>query len=181
MKVIHALKKIEQIDDDVKELRKMEKSLQRNKSFTTPIYMTIEKQINNLLGDKNKILELTIANPTEALSLEFDGEQPKDITKPLRKSAKAEKVVKTEKADKLEKKQALPKKKGDVVKGKAKVNETASAMMKFPVSDEPYDDMDDIPMLTQDMIDSRFDTMKKDAGEKKNLSTLRDLQRKVLK
>ena len=54
MKVIHVLKKIEQIDDDVRELRKMEKSLQRNKSFTTPICMTIEKQINNLLGDKNK-------------------------------------------------------------------------------------------------------------------------------
>ena len=52
MKVIHVLKKIEQIDEDVKELRKMEKALQRNKSFTTPIFMTIEKQINNLLGDK---------------------------------------------------------------------------------------------------------------------------------
>lgn len=168
MKVIHVLKKIEQIDEDVKELRKMEKSLQRNKSFTTPIYMTIEKQINNLLGDKVKILELVIANPPEAMAKEFDGEQPKEIVKPLKKNAKADKTVKTEKNDKTvkpEKKQAGKKKSENSAKGKEKANNTAAVI--FPINDEPYEEMDEIPMLTQDMIDSRFDTMKKDAGEKK--------------
>ena len=167
MKVIHVLKKIEQIDEDVKELRKMEKSLQRNKSFTTPIFMTIEKQINNLLGDKNKILELGIANPPEALALEFDGEQPKDISKPLRKSAKPEKAVKTVTSDKTVKKSGTKKIKDDFIKGKKRNIETAAKSVTFPINDEPYDDMDEIPMLTQDIIDSRFDTMKKDAGEKK--------------
>lgn len=170
MKVIHVLKKIEQIDEDVKELRKMEKSLQRNKSFTTPIYMTIEKQINNLLGDKVKILELVIANPPEAMAKEFDGEQPKDIVKPLKKNAKADKTVKAEKNNKTvtpEKKQAGNKKSESAAKVKDKTKENNTATVTFPINDEPYEEMDEIPMLTQDMIDSRFDTMKKDAGEKK--------------
>ncbi|TAL37909.1 MAG: hypothetical protein EPN93_05410, partial [Spirochaetes bacterium] len=65
MKVVHVLKRIELIDNDIKELRKMEKSLQRNKTFTTPIYLSIEKQINILLGERVKLFELQIANPPE--------------------------------------------------------------------------------------------------------------------
>ena len=152
MKVIHALKKIEQIDDDVRELRKMEKSLQRNKSFTTPIFMTIEKQINNLLGDKNKILELTLANPPEAMAREFDGD-PAETVRPLRKSAKGKK--------------AAPKKETSV---KAKAKPAASETVKEKEDsekDESFDNMDSIPMLTQDMIDSKFDTMKASAVKDK--------------
>jgi hypothetical protein len=153
MKVIHVLKKIEQIDDDIKELRKMEKSLQRNKSFTTPIFMTIEKQINNLLGDKNKILELVIANPPEALAKEFDGELP-EITRPLKKQGKTEKNGKEKKV--------LPKTKEEPVKSRktAGKDPVKKEPVSIAVSDEPYDDIDTIPMLTQDMIDSRFDTVK---------------------
>lgn len=154
MKVIHVLKKIEQIDDDVRELRKMEKSLQRNKSFTTPIFMTIEKQINNLLGEKNKILELNIANPPEALAREFDGD-PAETVKPLRKSAKADKGGK----------KAAPKQKEAPVKAKAKSVQSEPVKEKTP--DEGFADMDSIPMLTQDMIDSKFDTMKSAAAKDK--------------
>lgn len=155
MKVIHVLKKIEQIDDDVRELRKMEKSLQRNKSFTTPIFMTIEKQINNLLGDKVKFLELVIANAPEALAREFDGE-PAETVKPLRKSGKT---------DKASKKSAAPKQKESAVKSKTKSEPVK--VKAAPEKDEPFDDIDSIPMLTQDMIDSKFDTMKTSAAKDK--------------
>ena len=73
MKVVHVLKKIELIDSDIKDLRKMEKSLQRNKSFTTPIYLSIEKQINILLGERIKLLELKIDNPPEYMIEEIEG------------------------------------------------------------------------------------------------------------
>ncbi|MGL4370331.1 MAG: hypothetical protein ACRCUT_11785, partial [Spirochaetota bacterium] len=159
MKVIHVLKKIEQIDEDVKELRKMEKALQRNKSFTTPIYMTIEKQINNLLGDKVKMLELVISNPPEALAREFDGEQPKEFAKLLKRSSK------NDKSEKPVKKEIAKKKKEEPVKAGSGKKKQESAVT-FPVSDDPYYGDDDIPMLTQDMIDSRFDTMKKDVSAK---------------
>ena len=153
MKVIHVLKKIEQIDEDVKELRKMEKALQRNKSFTTPIFMTIEKQINNLLGDKVKYLELGIANPPAALAKEFDGDQGQDVVRPLRKAGKSEK---TEKKGSSTAKETAG-------KSKAKSAPKDSIKSKGTVSqkqEDESDDMDSIPMLTQDMIDSKFDTMK---------------------
>lgn len=67
MKVVHILKRIETIDNDIKELRKLEKSIARDKSFTTPIYMTIEKQINILLDERNKLLGLSILNPRHTL------------------------------------------------------------------------------------------------------------------
>jgi hypothetical protein len=144
MKVIHVLKKIEQIDEDIKELRKMEKALQRNKSFTTPIYMTIENQINMMLGDRIKLLELKIDNPPEKYAKEFDSNKDEKIAKPLKKSAKkgAEKTSSAKKAaSEPAKKQTKP--------SRPEIKETA-----------------EIPMLTQDMIDSRFDTMKKTAEEK---------------
>ena len=73
MKVIHIIKKIETIDEDIKELRKLEKSLAKDKSFSTPIYMSIEKQINILLGDRIKFLELKIANPPADLVKDIEG------------------------------------------------------------------------------------------------------------
>jgi len=87
MKVIHVLKRIEMIDQDIRELRKLEKSLQRNKSFTQPIFITIEKQINILLGERIKLLELTIANPPANLQPEEEvGEAL--IAEPKKKTAK---------------------------------------------------------------------------------------------
>lgn len=143
MKVIHVLKKIEQIDEDIKELRKMEKSLQRDKSFTTPIFMTIEKQINNMLGDRIKLLELEIKNPPEQYAKEFDQNKDEKISKPLKKAAK-----------KGSEKQAPAKKSADTAKKQAK---PSRSVIKEDI---------EIPMLTQDMIDSRFDTMKKASDEK---------------
>ena len=79
MKVVHVLKRIEMIDQDIKDLRKLEKSLKKNKSFTTPIYMSIEKQINIMLDTRIKLLGLTIENPPADLLAEIEGtEEDKD-------------------------------------------------------------------------------------------------------
>ncbi len=67
MKVIHVIKKIEELDKDIQELKKLEKFVKKNKSFTTPIFMSIEKQINILLGDRIKLFDLKIENPPEAI------------------------------------------------------------------------------------------------------------------
>ncbi|MBN1501280.1 MAG: hypothetical protein JW982_14065 [Spirochaetes bacterium] len=133
MKIVHVLKKIETIDADIKELRKLEKSLQKDKSFSTPIYMTIEKQVSLLVGERVKLLELQVKNPPEFLTDEFkDDEKDVVIPTPLKKNKKSE--VKSKSA-----------KKNDSAKP-AKINE----------------DFDDLPiqMLTQDAIDSKFDTIK---------------------
>ena len=151
MKVIHVLKKIEQVDDDIKELRKMEKALQRNKSFSNPIFMTIEKQINILLGERIKLLELNIANPPEALAKEFDGAKSTEVVKPLRKGGA--------KGD--------SKKKADKPSAKSKpAKEKSTAALKSKERD--FDDDEEIPMLTQDMIDSKFSESKKSEPVKKD-------------
>lgn len=132
MKVVHVLKKIELIDSDIKDLRKMEKSLQRNKSFTTPIYLSIEKQINILLGERIKLLELKIDNPPEYMVEEIEGKKPEetvpDRTTPARKKAAPAK--------------ARPR--------------TAK---KRDADDDV--DADDIPLMTQDLIDRKIESIQK--------------------
>jgi len=129
MKVIHIIKKIEEIDLDVRELKKLEKSIKKNKSFTTPIYMSIEKQVNILLGERIKMLELKIENPPEALRAQIEGVEKEEREKPLRKQA-----------PEIEKKR-----KEKETKARAAVEED------FPE--------EDTPMLTQDQIDLKINAM----------------------
>ena len=129
MKVVHVIKRIETIDNDIKELRKLEKSITRDKSFTTPIFMTIEKQINILLGERIKMLDLQILNPPVLPSADEDSE--KIDAAPIHKVGEVKKAVKKTKPE-VEKKTAPASKK------------------KLILLD------DEIPMLTQDQIDQRF-------------------------
>lgn len=132
MKVVHVLKKIELIDSDIKDLRKMEKSLQRNKSFTTPIYLSIEKQINILLGERIKLLELKIDNPPEYMVEEIEGKKPEE-TEPDRP--------------------APARKKASPAKARPR------AARKPEADDGP--DADDIPLMTQDLIDRKIESIQK--------------------
>jgi len=144
MKVVHVLKRIEMIDNDIKDLKKLEKSIASNKSFSTPIYMSIEKQINILLGERIKMLELTIANPPESLVELVEGKPEERHTEPAKKAAK-------KKPASVKAKPASP--------GKPKSRAGA---------DDDMPDDDDIPMLTQDMIDARMNDIKvKEAPRKK--------------
>jgi len=132
MKVVHVLKKIETIDNDIKELRKMEKSLLRNKSFTTPIYLSIEKQINILLGERIKMLELRIQNPPPGMVDTVDEPSGAEKTSPPKNAAK--------------------KPAGAGVKKKSKpVKRAQSPAIK---------DLEDIPMMTQDLIDRKVEDIK---------------------
>ncbi|HOT46626.1 MAG TPA: hypothetical protein PLM53_17345 [Spirochaetota bacterium] len=103
MKVIHVIKRIEEIDNDIRELKKLEKSVKRNKSFTTPIFMSIEKQINILLGDRIKMLDLKIENPPEAMRKQLEGDEEEEKPAPQAKTApEPEKKKKEPKPKKVE-------------------------------------------------------------------------------
>lgn len=145
MKVVHVLKRIEMIDEDVKELRKLEKTIAKDKSFSTPIYMSIEKQINLLLGDRIKLLELQIDNPPENLITEIEG-QPEE-----RKVEAAKKAVKKKAASPSPRPKSAPR---PPAKEKTRKAET----------DDMDDDLDDdFSMMTQEMIDARINEMKESA------------------
>lgn len=151
MKVVHVLKRIETIDNDIKELRKLEKSIAKDKSFTTPIYITIEKQINILLSERIKLLELKIANPPENLLSDEEIEREKEpeplpINTEKKKNKKAKPLNKTSEEERS----------------------ATSKTKEIPVSKPKReiivpDDEDDIPMLTQDEIDAKFENLKGDA------------------
>jgi len=141
MKVVHVLKKIESIDEDIRELRKLEKSLARNKSFSTPIYMSIEKQINILLGDKIKLMELRIENPPKEFVEEKESDAP--IVAPA-EPQKKQPIVSKQKTAKTRDKKARQKDKADV-----------------------FDEA--VPLVTQDLIDQKMkaieDGIKKEKPE----------------
>jgi len=158
MKVVHVLKRIETIDSDIKELRKLEKTLTREKSFTTPIFMTIEKQINIMLDERIKLLNLKIENPPEALVAMVEGEEREELPQPLHTAQ-----------EKKPAKKAAPK-------------ETKEARAhKKPEPRKPIviPDDDDIPMLTQDQIDARFNAMKEDAAKSAPAAEKHDAAKKT--
>lgn len=105
MKVVHIIKRIETIDEDIKDLRKLEKSLSKDKSFSTPIYISIEKQINILLDKRIKMLGLAISNPPADLVKEIEGleteeeKTTKPAKKPKAKKARPSKEEDTEEID----------------------------------------------------------------------------------
>jgi len=137
MRVVHVLKRVETIDNDIKELRKLEKTLTREKSFTTPIYMTIEKQINIMLDERIKLLNLKIENPPQNLVAEIEGEAKESSPEPLQTS---------------ENKSAK--------KSKPAAKPLPAKPQRKPVIELPDDH--DIPMLTQDQIDARFNAIRKE-------------------
>ncbi|GEM_PF-213704 len=144
MKVVHILKRMETIDNDIKELRKLEKSIAKDKSFTTPIYMTIEKQINIILDERNKLLGLSILNPPANLVAALEGEEQETAPEPLHSIHEPQKPAKKTKPQ-PEKKKAEP----------AAAKPAAPAKKPIIIPDD-----DDIPMLTQDQIDAKFSTLK---------------------
>jgi hypothetical protein len=142
MKVIHILKTLEMIDRDIKDLRKLEKSIKRNKAFTTPIYMSIEKQINILLGDRIKMLELRIENP------------PKNLVEMIEGKVDVE-------ADQAPESKPTAEKKGKARKSGPKQEATA-------IDDE--DDDEEIPILTQTGIDEKIKAIEGDNTKDKRMS-----------
>lgn len=144
MKVVHVIKRVETIDNDIKELRKLEKSIARDKSFTTPIFMTIEKQINILLGERIKMLDLQILNPPESFKSAIEGEDEEIVEAPVQIIPEPKKAVK-----KTQAKEPEPVKTAPPVK------------RKITIPDD-----DEIPMLTQDQIDAKFSTIKSEEKSK---------------
>ena len=136
MKVVHVIKRLETIDNDIKELRKLEKSISRDKSFTTPIFMTIEKQVNILLGERVNLLDLQIANPPKTFVPANEGEEEIPVS-PIHVIPEPKKTVKKGRGKEEEFKPATPVKR------------------KITIPDD-----DDIPMLTQDMVDAKINTLK---------------------
>ena len=63
VKLIHVLKHLELIDRDVNELRGLTASLASKRTYSHAIRIALELQINNLLNERVKMMELKIKDP----------------------------------------------------------------------------------------------------------------------
>ncbi|HRX14717.1 MAG TPA: hypothetical protein P5123_00220 [Spirochaetota bacterium] len=152
MKVVHVLKRIETIDQDIKELKKLEKSIASNKSFSTPIFISIEQQINLLLDERIKLFGLELANPPQSL-LDAVGEEEEEF-KPLLNTKTTKKSAKKS----------------------SKKSSSAPKKNKQQPKESTDDEDDDLPMrmLTQEQIDAKIDIMSSVEEEKPGLGLDKD-------
>ena len=67
VKLIHVLKRLEILDRDIQELHEMADNLTRNRTYSNALKISVELQINNLLNERVKLMELRIENPPEHL------------------------------------------------------------------------------------------------------------------
>ena len=61
------MKRLEVLDRDIKELQDLEESLTDNRTYSDALRISVELQINNLLNERVKLMELRIDNPSEHL------------------------------------------------------------------------------------------------------------------
>lgn len=67
VKFVHVLKRLEILDRDIAELRALEDNLNERRSYSDSMRISVELQINHLLNERVKLMELRIENPPEYL------------------------------------------------------------------------------------------------------------------
>lgn len=67
-KVIHLIKRLEQIDREVNELHHLVSGIDSSRSYRNTMKIAAEKQINDLVGERVKLMDLKIENPPEFLT-----------------------------------------------------------------------------------------------------------------
>lgn len=190
MKVAHVVKRIEMIDDDVKQLKKLTHQLKKGKKYANPIIMSIEKQINILLAERIKYLDLKIENPPAFMNFEADDREEQKLEKPA--PARVSRL-KTRKRDAASESFELAKDSSDdsskdtfkdSSRNSAKTDKRGKGggygiPLTVDDDEEDFDILTDVesdqevtPMLTQEMIDAKFEQlhkniMKSDDREKK--------------
>ena len=68
VKVIHLIKRVEQIDKEIAELHGLVDGIESTRSYRNTLKIAAEQQINNLIGEKVKLMELKIENPPDFLT-----------------------------------------------------------------------------------------------------------------
>ena len=83
VKLIHVMKRLEVLDRDIKELQDLEENLTDNRSDSDALRISVELQINNLLNERIKLMELRVDDSSEHL-IPFS----KELEEPKTKLAK---------------------------------------------------------------------------------------------
>lgn len=82
IKFVHVLRRIENIERDIEELHSLENNLPEEREYSEKVRIAVELEINNLLNEKIKLMELKIENPPEKI---IDMVYPKEKSKEEKK------------------------------------------------------------------------------------------------
>lgn len=67
VKFVHVLKRIEALDRDINEIHALTSGIPDDRSYATSIKISLEQQVNNMLAERTKLMEVRIENPPENL------------------------------------------------------------------------------------------------------------------
>ena len=67
VKFVHVLKRIEALDRDINEIHALQSGINNDRSYATPLKISLEQQVNNLLNERTKLMEVRIQNAPEHL------------------------------------------------------------------------------------------------------------------
>jgi len=70
VKFVHVLKRIESLERDIEEIHALQSEINVERAYSTPIKISLEQQVNTLLNEKTKLMEVRIDNPPEHLTSE---------------------------------------------------------------------------------------------------------------
>jgi len=69
VKFVHVLKKIESLERDIDEIKGIQSDINPDRAYSTPLRISLEQAVNNLLNEKVKLMEVRIENPPENLDV----------------------------------------------------------------------------------------------------------------
>ena len=163
VKFVHVLKRIEALERDIGEIHSLQGELDDSRSYSTPIKISLEQQVNNLLNEKTKLMEVRIDNPPDFFTLAGKSEATKamDARVPVQ-------------FDLLEKDyfQHLDNKRNNISEAEPKVQQKSLA----PPAAEPARKPESIPSLAEKSIVSKEEQISSKTGlTKKRSDLLKDL------
>lgn len=82
VKVIHLVKRVEQIDREIAELHHLVDGIDGARSYRNTMKIAAEQQINNLVGERVKLMELKIESPPDFLQKHVNETEEKKVAQP---------------------------------------------------------------------------------------------------
>ena len=70
VKFVHVMKRIESLDRDISEIQMLQDDLNPDRDYSMPIKISLEQQVNNLLNERTKLMEVRIENAPDHLKAE---------------------------------------------------------------------------------------------------------------
>jgi len=70
VKFVHVMKRIETLQRDISEIHALQQDIHVDREYSVPLRISLEQQVNNLLNEKTKLMEVRIENAPEYFTKE---------------------------------------------------------------------------------------------------------------